>query len=331
MAEYEVSQVTVTPAITLLKKRGLLESVPRRGMFVRRKSGKPTMLLLQPDWNSENMQVIRKRLEKAAKNTGFSFQVELFPFQEDICEHLNEYDADVIVLDEIADDQFSPQQVMRLTQAATPVILCNNAVPVSNVRYVCGDNAAIGALAARYLAGCGHRRIGILYCEPHIQTEENVVRNFSFVAENSDCRVTMLDCKMKPGCTPDAAIRQFAANYVAGHYDFTALFAVSDHGALIALREFEAAGVSIPDELSILGCGNVPEPGINRLTTVDSPRDRIADEVIKMALELLTCEKEYRTQIDVMPELVIERNSVKKINQLQDIRNPLGHRPVRAF
>ena len=149
MAEYKVSQATVTPAVDVLKERGLLESVPRRGMFVRRKAGKPKLLLLQQDWNSYNMRSVRNRLKEAASVHGFIFEVEFFDYHEDICEHLNEYEADVIVIDGITDDQLSSRQIMLLTQSAAPVILCSNAVPVNQIRYVCGDNTASGALAAR--------------------------------------------------------------------------------------------------------------------------------------------------------------------------------------
>lgn len=319
MAEYKVSQATVTPAVAALKERGLLESVPRRGMFVRRKAGKPKLLLLQQDWNSYNMRSVRNRLKEAAGVHGFAFEVEFFDYHEDICEHLNEYEADVIVLDGITDDQLSSRQVMLLAQSAAPVILCSNAVPVNQIRYVCGDNTASGALAARYLAGCGHRKIGLLYCEPHIMTSEAITRSFVFIAENSDCRVSLLDCGMKPGDTPDEKIREFVKRYTDGEYDFTALFAISDHGALIALREFEAAGIRVPEEISILGLGNVPEPGIERLTTVDTPRDRIAEAVLEIAVNLVSGRKEFRTQIDVMPELVVERDSVKKCAALMAI------------
>ncbi len=310
MAEYEVSQATVAPAIAQLKMRGLLESFPRQGLFVRRKTGNPSMLLLQPDWVSASNNEIQEHLRVISTAHAFQLSVEYYDYRIDICESLNKYEADVIVLNSICDDQLTPLQVMRLTQCAVPVILCGHAVSVSQIHYVCGDNSAGGALAAHYLASCGHRRIGLLYCEPHLQNTEDLSRNFRSIAENSGCQVTLLDCEMRPGDTPNAKIREFAGRYARNEYDFSALFAVSDHGAVIALQEFETIGVRVPSDLSILGFGNVTmEPGCERLTTIDTPRKQIATEVVRMAGNLISRREAFPAQLSIVPALV-ERGSV---------------------
>lgn len=319
MAEYAVSQATVVPAIAQLKERGYLESVPRQGTFVRRSgNGKPKLLLLQPDWNSSDQRYMRELLAEAAERAGFDFELYLFDYRKDIYDYLNELTADVIVADSITNDLFTPRQIVSIVRSPVPVILCRNEVPVSQIHFVSGDNAASGALAARHLCRCGHSRIGILYCEPHLQTPETVIRNFRSVANTSECRLTLLDCRMKSGDTPDEKIREFAKRYAQGEYDFSALFAVSDHGAVIALREFEALGVAVPDELSILGFGNIREPGTERLTTIDTPRRSIASSVMRVASSLLSRNDEIESQINIMPEL-IERETVKKLPALQAI------------
>ena len=143
MAEYQVSQATVSPAIALLKERGLLESVPRQGMFVRReRAGKaPKILLFQPDWEAENLRQVKRELERAASSRGFLLETIHFDYHRDVCGMLNDCVADVIVVDAISNDQLKPEQIMQITQAAAPVILSSNAVPVESIRYVCGRAA----------------------------------------------------------------------------------------------------------------------------------------------------------------------------------------------
>ena len=133
MTEYQVSQATVSPAIALLKERGLLESVPRQGMFVRRnRSGNaPKILLFHPDWDSPYLRQIQRELEWAAKKHHFNLEIILFDYREDICATLNNYNADLIVIDSITNDQLSPLQIFQISRAAAPVILCSNAVPGS--------------------------------------------------------------------------------------------------------------------------------------------------------------------------------------------------------
>ena len=312
MAEYGVSQATVAPAITQLKERGFLEAIPRQGLFVRR-NRKPKLLLVQSDWNSSDQRNMYELLAEAAERSGFLFERFLFDYHREMCDYLNELSADVIVADSIANDLFTPEQIMSIVHSPAPVILCRHAVPVSQIHYVCGDNAASGSLAARYLRRCGHTKIGVLYCEPHLLTPETIIRNFRSTTDVPECRLTLLDCNLRPGETPDAKIREFASRYARGEYDFTALFAVSEHGALIALREFEALGISVPRDLSILGFGNVREPGIERLTTIDTPRDQIVEAVMSMVTSLVNHSGELREfQVDVMPKLV-ERKTVKAL------------------
>ena len=313
MAEYGVSQATVAPAITQLKERGFLEAIPRQGLFVRR-NRKPKLLLIQSDWNSSDQRNMYELLAEAAERSGFLFERFLFDYHREMCDYLNELSADVIVADSIANDLFTPEQIMSIVHSPAPVILCRHAVPVSQIHYVCGDNAASGSLAARYLRRCGHTRIGILYCEPHFQTPETVIRNFRAGTDVPECKLTLLDCNLRPGHTPDRKIREFAKRYADGEYDFTALFAVSDPGALIALREFEAQGISIPGELSLLGFGNIKESGIERLTTIDTPRDQMVEAVMRMAATLTSnFDPEEEFQVNIMPKLVV-RQTVREIS-----------------
>ena len=290
MAEYQVSQATVSPAITLLKERGLLESVPRQGMFVRRdRSGNaPKILMFHPDWDSPYLRQIQRELEWAAKKHHFNLEIILFDYREDICATLNNYNADLIVIDSITNDQLSPLQIFQISRAAAPVILCSNAVPFKEIRYVCGDDVAGGALAARHLAQLGHRRIGLLYCEPHMLTVESAVRSFQFTASTCGCSVTMLDCGMHPGDVPEPMISRFARAFRAGEYDFSALFAISDYGALKMLQALRALQVDVPGDLSILGFGNVEMPGIEELATIDISKRKIAEAVMEMAANILS-------------------------------------------
>lgn len=320
MAEYRVSQATVSPAIALLKERGLLESVPRQGMFVRRnRSGNaPKILLFQPDWDSPNLRNVRRELERAAELRHFNLQTVLFDYREDVCATLNNYSTDLIVINAITDDQLTPLQILQITRAAAPVILSANAVPVKEIRYVCGDNVSGGALAARHLAQLGHRRIGLLYCEPHILAAESVARSFQFTASTCGCSVTMLDCGMHPGDTPEPMIRQFARAFRMGEYDFTALFAISDYGALKMLQELRALQVDVPGDLSILGFGNVEMPGMEELATIDTSKRKIAEAVMEMAANILSGKSGFETQINIMPELM-ERRSLHPLSACRTV------------
>lgn len=313
MAEYGLSLVTVTAAVRRLKEKGLVESFVGRGSFVRReRQACFHVLMLQPNWESAYLDRNRDMLIEAVRQFPMELEVCRYDYRVDIFAHLNEYSADLIVLDAASIDRLRPEQVMMLTQSMAPVILCSNAVPLEGIRYVCGDNNAVGMLAVRHLTENGHDRLGFLYCEPHVLTSETVVGSFNFAASASGCKVTLLDCGMRSGDRPEAKIREFARRFADGEFDFTAMFAISDYGALVALREFEALGIEVPETLSILGCGNVKVPGIERLTTVDTPRSQIAQEVATMAYHILGHHEGFRTQVNVPPVMAV-RKTVRQL------------------
>jgi len=311
MAEYGVSQSTVTPAITQLKDQGLLEAHVGRGSFVcKRKSGKPRMLLLQNNWPSENFLALAATLERYAEEAGFRFKRVLYDYREDITPQLSSFDADVIVLDGIANDLLTPEQVMAISNCPAPVILSRNTVTVSRINYVCGDNTAAGMTAANYLYRMGHRKLGLLFNEPHIHTGECYARGFRSCAASNGCSVEVLDCAIRPGERATERIAQFMADFAAGKYEFTALFPISCEGAAIARERLLEHGVRVPDDLSIISAGTTPK--LDWLTAIDSGMAETSDYIVRMAADILSRGSKYRRQIE-FPQKLVEESSVRSL------------------
>lgn len=312
MAEFGVSQSTVTPAINLLKEKGLLEAHVGRGSFVcRRESEKPRMLLLQNNWPSSNFPVLASALQKCAENGGFHFEHKFYDYHDDITPHLASYEADVIVVDGIANDLLTPEQVMAISNSPAPVILSRNTVTVSRIHYVCGDNTAAGMTAANYLYRMGHRKLGVLFNEPHIHTGECFMRGFNSCAASNGCSVEILDCAICPGERADQRIVEFMAEYAAGKYDFTALFPISCEGAAKARNYLLKHGVRVPEDLSIVSAGTTP--AYEWLTAIDSGMEETSEFILKMAHDILNNVPGYRRQIE-FPQKLVERNSVLNLN-----------------
>lgn len=313
ISEYKLSQVTVTAAVNQLKEKGCLESFVGRGTFVRRKAvpAHPKMVLLQPDWPSSSLARTARLLEYYALKHGFQFEPVHRDYRDDLCMYVNDYEADVIVLDSVANDQLNPEQLMSLSRSAAPVIISNNTIPVAEIRYVCGDNVKAGGLAARYLVEMGHRKLGFLFSEPHIISTDSRLRNFEMVASACGCDLEILDCRIVSGERSDRKIREFMKQFAAGKYDFSALFVISDISAVKAAHYLEEFGVRVPEDLSILGFGDEPEPGMERLSTVGVDHHLIAESVIGMAENILHHRLSFKTQIDVEPK-VVDRGSVIK-------------------
>jgi len=303
MKEYSVSQLVVVSAIRKLKEKGVLKSVVGSGTVVCRelKHEVPHFLYLRNNWKGAGASFQENLFRKAADKYNCEIRIECYDYREDICAHLDRYQADVIFLGGIPNDQLTPRQVMALSQSVVPVIVIQNAIPVDNIRYVCGNDMLGGALAARYLAEMGHRKIGLLFCEPHLRTTTVREQNFSFAAQSLECSVVMLDCGLRPGEKPTAEINRFIREYAEGKYDFTALFCISDYGAQKAMEALESYHIRVPEDLSILGYGAVPVG--RKVTSIDFSREAVVQQSVIMAKSLVRGDISVNMQIDIDPVL----------------------------
>lgn len=95
--------------------------------------------------------------------------------------------------------------------------------------------------------------------------------------------------------------------------EFTAIFAVCDTVALGALSAAYEKGISIPDDISIIGYDNTKEAlmAIPPLTTVAQPLSEMGKKAFDMIVKKITTKNEVESII--MPYKIIERATVKKI------------------
>ena len=202
MTEYQVSQSTVTPAINQLKEKGLIEAYVGRGSFVSKKdAGKPHMLLLQHNWPAPILPFMAERLRRAAEEDGFRFEHRIYDYHDDITLTLSNYEADIIVVDGIADDLMTPEQILAISRCPAPVILSRNSVPISQINYVCGDNAAAGVnISSRCKSGPGASAGSIgwgVCCGPGVKTASSSVTSSMRHSLNtrSACRARQYACR----------------------------------------------------------------------------------------------------------------------------------------
>jgi LacI family transcriptional regulator len=130
-------------------------------------------------------------------------------------------------------------------------------------------------------------------------------------------------CNAEAGLSPEAIENDSEDEREVGHLlakslfakgvPVTALFGYNDgvaHGAIEAARSY---GLSVPDEITIVGFGNRPEAEVlsPALTTVWAYPDQVGRRLAELALKRITNPDAQPQQI-VVPTRLIERNSVAK-------------------
>jgi LacI family transcriptional regulator len=167
------------------------------------------------------------------------------------------------------------REARRMLRAGVAVVLVDRQHPT--LPCITIDDMDGGRMAAEYLLALGHRAIAFL------GDEEANLFGFDSSARRREGFEAALDAA---GIRPppewvlrrphgrDAA-RVAAAGLLAREPRPTAVFAASDVQAIGVLEAAQAAGVPVPEELSVIGFDNVEAARFTGLTTVAQPLEEI--------------------------------------------------------
>ena len=163
------------------------------------------------------------------------------------------------------------------------------------------DNVAGAASAARHLAELGHRRFAILafsFVDDHVglvsmadveaaiySSSRDRVRGY--FAALSDCGIDTASVPIFETQNDDASIKAGLEHIFAAAPLPTALLAMSDRIALLALDWLRERGLSVPGDVSIVGFDGVPEAASSEppLTTVAQPIAQMGRLAVQMILD----------------------------------------------
>jgi DNA-binding LacI/PurR family transcriptional regulator len=174
---------------------------------------------------------------------------------------------------------FDGRRVAGLAEAGVPVVAVDSALEGDlKVRI---DDVEGGALAVRHLIELGHRRIGFVGDTPEpglgLVATDNRFTGYRRALAAADLPYQPdLVQRVTPGEEAGAALLDRPDPP-------TAIFAVSDVLALTVMNAAATRGVSVPDELSVVGFDNVDAAPLVGLTTVDQhlvESGRLAGEFI---------------------------------------------------
>lgn len=170
-----------------------------------------------------------------------------------------------------------------------------------------GDDELGGYLATRHLLDLGHRRIGLIAGPTYASSARG--RQVGFKHALAEAGVEPEPSLIVDSSFSIQAGAQATQLLMSQHPRPTAIFAVNDNTAVGALSALHALGLSVPDDLSLVGYNDIPIASRlpTPLTTVRVPFDQIA----QAALELLATPLpagQPRTRI-ATPTLIPRRSS----------------------
>ncbi|MDQ0723173.1 DNA-binding LacI/PurR family transcriptional regulator [Paenibacillus sp. W4I10] len=196
-----------------------------------------------------------------------------------------------------------------LLQQSIPVALIARHMPSLSVHTVTIDDILGGALAAEHLLELGHTRVAVLSEPSKVSSSQERVRGF---------RETLIEAghTLEPNQIRESAADLSSAKKEAllllGEKDHpTGLFCCNDIQAIGALQAAKELGLSVPEDVSIIGFDNTILASVTSppLTTVAQPIEELGHRAVDLLIEELKDEQKEPQKIVLKPELVIRESA----------------------
>ena len=191
-----------------------------------------------------------------------------------------------------------------------------NQMSKSGYAYVSIDDLKESGKVVDYLIGMGHRQIAILTAQSEDQSVGNVrLDGYKKALTKAGIPIDeRLISKLAAGdeteqYTMENGYRQ-TKELLACKVPFTALYAISDTLAIGAMRALREAGLSIPEDVSVVGYDGIPlgDFANPRLSTLRQPVEAMAVATIDMLCDIIDG-KRTNEQLLFTGELIVRESS----------------------
>lgn len=277
-----------------------------------------TMGILVPDLLHPFFASIAQSLSQEIRSKGYSLLIsssdEDAELEQREIEHLLARRVDCLL---IASAQRNVESFRRIGAQKTPYILLDRQFPGLGANFVGVDDQAVGLLATRHLIEQGCRRVAHIR-GPEVSTAVGRLEGYrqalneagmQAVPEHVVSLGSSGDHRGEPGGY------EAARRLVAGKKRPDGIFCFNDPSALGAMRAIFEAGLRVPEEIAVVGCGNLSYSDFLRvpLSSVDQGSEEIGKRAAAMALQVASEKSASRPRRELIePRLVIRASSLRR-------------------
>lgn len=216
----------------------------------------------------------------------------------------------------IASAQTGTESFRFIEQQRVPYILIDRTFPKLDANYIGIDDRAAGVLATQHLIDQGCRSIAHIR-GPEVSTALGRLQGYK-QALAAGRRKPLPGHIVSLGSSGDhrgepggyACAKKLLANKVRPD----GIFCFNDPSALGAMRAIFEAGLRIPDDIAVVGCGNLSYSDFLRvpLSSIDQDSRRIGERAASLAMSLAQNKTPAKTRSEVIaPRLVVRASSLR--------------------
>ena len=314
-----LARATIRQAIQNLVNMGLLIRKRRLGTFVLEKvaaTKSHTIIgLLLPDIRRGYAPVLARGVQdEAAKN-----KHSLILCDTDDLFVRADFDADRLIENSVGGVIFVPTAVSdeqnqkildKFKRNNIPVVLVDRTLPAWDLDYVTADNIKGAYEMTEYLIKRGHRRIAITL-STLISTERDRLEGYKEAFRNNGLPIDKNLILTHSGPFAEGRYIQIAEKIFKPDLNVSAVFAGHDRIALVFYALAKKLGISIPDDISIVGYDDLNFTTVS-LTTMHQPIYEMGQESLKLIMSRIKGDLSEPQRI-VLESYLVERSSVQSI------------------
>ena len=273
--------------------------------------------LVVPDLLHPFFAEIAKSLSEALRNHGYyvivSSSEEDPDMEEQEISQLLARRLDILI---IASCRSNVDLFFRIERQKTPYILIDRILPGLTANFIGVDDEAVGRLATRHLVDIGCRRIAHIR-GPQTSTGTRRLEGYKQALVQSKLHVS--DNYIITEQQGDTESRQRGADAMRRLLTLKprpdGVFCFNDPLAMGAMNYALDAGIRIPEDIALIGCGNLHYDDSLRvpLSSVDQHSREIGKEAARIALGILTAKTAPAPETVILkPELVVRRSTQRR-------------------
>jgi LacI family transcriptional regulator len=192
--------------------------------------------------------------------------------------------------------------------ATGPIVAVDPHAGPSTLPSVHADNLAGAITATEYLIGLGHRRIGFLGGRPDLDSARQREQGYREGLGGAGIAVDP-DLMRIGGYLPKTSVEP-AHQLLTLDDPPTAIFAANDQSALQTMAVAHSLGLSVPEDVSVIGFDNIPESALAEvpLTTIDQSIQTMGEQAVQLLIDLLDGVTNRPQQITLPTKLVVRQS-----------------------
>jgi LacI family transcriptional regulator len=209
--------------------------------------------------------------------------------------------------------RLEPGPLADVVERLPAVVLINRRRPKNGKARAAGavrlDDVEAGRLAARHLIRRGHRAIGFLSGPTASYSGRDRAKGYR--QSIAEARI-QADPEWEQPCAPTVEGGQATARkLLETHPELTALFCFNDLVAVGVLQACAGMGISVPRDLAVVGCDDIPLAALVTppLTTCRAPRYELGAEAVRLLLQHIRRPEKGGRDVVMRPELVVRASA----------------------